>query len=356
MFLILMEIFYYRKKGKKMYNRVCFTKRIALLIVLSLILVSCWGCSNKPEDSSGIKNVEKKSITEFTVGTSTSTGSVYQVLAGISQIINPKLAENGITLKAISSNGGPNNIQMMADGEGLFAAHASVSTVQVVKGELEGMEKMTFMRGICGLYPSVFHVVTKKGSGIESLEDLRGTKGSPGPIGGSIGIYVRELLSMVDITTNDYTPIYLDTTGMVDNVRDGHIDWAMIPMAVPSSWVVDLTVSKSIDGIVPISGKFRDDFLNEYPHYVPYNIPGGTYSGIPDELETAAVVIGFYCHEDAEDEVVYNITKAIWENLDEIKKVNAGLSYMTEETIVAGLGCELHPGAEKYWKEIGILK
>jgi len=105
----------------------------------------------------------------------------------------------------------------------------------------------------CGLYPSVFHVVTRKGSNINSFEDIRGTRGAPGPVGGSVEIYVRELLSMVDIGIDDFTPVYSDTTGMIDNVRDGRVDW-LCAMAVPSSWVVDLALTGSIDGILPISG------------------------------------------------------------------------------------------------------
>ena len=293
--------------------------------------------------------------TTYIVGTSTSTGSVYQVVAGLAQVINPHLAANGISIRAISSNGGPNNIQMMAEGEILFAAHASVSTVQGIKGELAGMAPTPFMRGICGLYPSVFHFLTPKNRNITSFEQMRGTTGAPGPVGGSTEIYVRELLSVVDITIDDFRPVYLDTTGTVDNLRDGRVDWGILPLSVPASWVVDLTLTGNFN-ILPIEGELRDNFLTRYPHYVPFTIPGGTYAGIPDPLETAAVVICLYAHEDADDDVVYNITKALWENLEEFKQVNAGLSYMNEDTIISGLGSDLHPGAMRYWREIGVLK
>lgn len=292
----------------------------------------------------------------FTVGTSSSGGSVYAIGAGLSNLLSSKI--EGLDLRAVATGGAVDNIGLMANGEVQISLNAANTNFMAHDGSLAGMEKQENLRGICTLYPSVIHFLTARDSGIETAADLKGTSGAVGAAGSASECYSNDILGFYGYDykkRKDVEPVFTASTGAVDLFKDGHIDWAFFPLGVPGSNVLDLAMSGKIN-ILPIAGDNQKKLLEKYSYYVPYTIPGGTYQGFDEDIDTIACTIVLTVDADVDEEVVYQMTKCIWENLEEVTQIADSLKWMAKETAVDGLGVPLHAGAERYYKEIGWIQ
>ncbi|MCI8512411.1 MAG: TAXI family TRAP transporter solute-binding subunit [Lachnospiraceae bacterium] len=292
----------------------------------------------------------------FTVGTSSSGGTVYAIGAGLSNLLGTKI--EGLTLRAVATGGAVDNINLMANGEVQISLNAANTNYMATEGTLSGMEKQENLRGICTLYPSVIHFLVAKDSKITNAGELKGTSGCVGAAGSASECYSSDILGFYGYDykeRKDVEPVFTSSTGAVDLFKDGHIEWAFFPLGVPGSNVLDLAMSGKID-ILPIAGEDRDKLMEQYSYYVPYTIPGGTYQGFDEDIDTIACAITLTVDESVDEEVVYQMTKCIWENLSEVQQIADSLKWMTQETATDGLGVMLHPGAERYYKEIGWIE
>lgn len=292
----------------------------------------------------------------FTVGTSSSGGTVYAIGAGLANMLSNKI--DGLSLRAVATGGAVDNVGLMANNEIQIALNAASTNYQASAGELAGMEAQEGLRGICSLYPSVIHFITSKSSGITSADQLQGTSGCVGAAGSASEGYSSDILNYYGYdykNAKDIEPVFTSSTGAVDLFKDGHIEWAFFPLGVPGSNVLDLAMSNIIN-ILPIEGEDQAQLCEQYNYYVPYTIPGGTYQGFDEDIDTIACVITLTVDESVDEEVVYQMTKCIWENLGEVQQIADSLKWMSEETATGGLGVELHPGAERYYKEIGWIQ
>lgn len=292
----------------------------------------------------------------FTMGTSSSGGTVYAVGAGIAKIFTENLT--GYRFRAMSTGGAVDNVSLMSRGEIQLAINASNTNFMAYQGELRGIPIQKNIRGIASLYPSVFHIVATRSSKITTIEQLKGTKGAVGAMGSATDVYTTHVMDIANLNykeRKDFESIYSDVTSSTDLMKDGHIDWALFPLGVPGSAVLDLALTGKIT-IIPIDNDFRNRLLTKYPYYIPYQLPGGIYSGFDDPIETAACVITLVVDEKVDEGVVYLLTKVLWENLEKMQRINNNLSWMSLKHPFIGIGVPLHPGAEKYYKEIGLVQ
>lgn len=334
--------------------------KLGILLLTAMMLLA--GCNTPTYQGDALKDDSDEEAAQtapalsgdltFSMGTSSSGGTVYSVGAGIASILNDKIP--GMDIRAMSTGGAVDNVGLMANGEVQFAMNASNTNALAYNGELSGLDAQENLRGIASVYPSVFHFVTAQSSGITSFADMKGSKGSVGASGSATDVYTQHVLAAAGISYDDFNVTYSDSSSAADLIKDGHIDWAHFPLGVPGSTVMDLAMTGSID-ILPIDGELRDKLLTDYPFYVPYTIPGGTYEGFPDDIETAACVITFVCDESVDEEVVYQITKTLWENLSSVQQINKSCEWMNLDNATDGIGVPLHPGAERYYKEIGLM-
>ncbi|MCI8455256.1 MAG: TAXI family TRAP transporter solute-binding subunit [Lachnospiraceae bacterium] len=291
----------------------------------------------------------------FTVGTSSSGGTVYAIGAGLSNLLGTKI--EGLTLRAVATGGAVDNINLMGNGEIQISLNAANTNYMAGEGTLAGMEKQENLRGICTLYPSVIHFLVSKDSKITNASELKGTSGCVGAAGSASECYSSDILGFYGYDykeRKDVEPVFTSSTGAVDLFKDGHIEWAFFPLGVPGSNVLDLAMSGKIN-ILPIAGEDQKKLLEQYSYYVPYTIPGGTYQGFDEDIDTIACAIALTVDESVDEEVVYQMTKCIWENISEVQQIADSLKWMTKETAMDGLGVPLHPGAERYYKEIGWI-
>lgn len=337
-----------------MNRKVKFT---SILLASMLALSACGGPQlvdeGKDEDK---EKVQLDQSYSFTVGTSASGGSVYAVGAGLSNLLGDQI--EGLSMRAVATGGAVDNIGLMEKGEIQFALNAANTNFMATEGTLSGIEKQENLRSIVSLYPSVIHFLVSKDSNITGFDQLKGTSGSVGAAGSASECYSADIMSYYGYdykNAKDVEPVFTSTSSAVDLFKDGHIDWGFFPLGVPGANVMDLCMAGKVN-ILPIDGEDRDNILEQYEYYVPYTIPGGTYQGFDEDIDTIACAVILTCDESVDEEVVYQITKSIWENLDDVKAIADSLKWMTQETATDGLGAPLHPGAERYYREIGWIE
>jgi hypothetical protein len=279
------------------------------------------------------------------------TGGTYYPLGGeIAKVIN-KAADLNIT--AQTSGASVENMQTLQKGDADLAFTQTDIASYAVNGELMfNKGKVTKVKAIGTLYPETIQIVTLQGSGINSVEDLKGKTVSVGAPGSGTEANAKQILEVYGMTFDDIDAKHLDFDESTSGIQDGNIDAAFITSGAPTGAVEALSAEKQVN-IVPIPEDKVKELQAKYPYYATDVIKSGTY-GLSQDVPTTAVKAMLVASSDLDEDTVYNITKALFENVD--KLTNAKKSYISAENALDGVGIDLHPGAKKYFKEKGLLK
>jgi uncharacterized protein len=304
----------------------------AILLVLSLALAACSG---------------SKQLTMLTGG----TGGTYYPLGGeISKIISD---QTEMEVTPSSSNASADNIQALADDE----ADIAFTQTDVMSNAVEGVNSfegkaVTNVLALGSLYPETVQIVTTKNSGITSVEDLAGKTVSVGAPGSGTYVNAEQILAAhgLDINT-DIKAQNLDFEESTGGIQDGNIDAAFITAGTPTGSVEGLSATNDIT-IVPISQDKIDELVAQFPYYAADTIAAGTY-GLEEDVTTVAVLAMLAVTDSLSEDEVYEITKAIYENTSKITHSKG--EFISLESALNGIGTDLHPGAEKYYKEKGLI-
>ncbi|WP_223702690.1 TAXI family TRAP transporter solute-binding subunit [Sutcliffiella deserti] len=312
---------------------------LSMLLVLSLFVAAC----GNDEASTGD---DPEYLSMLTGGTS---GTYYPLGGAMAKIITD---ETGVQTDAVSSNASADNVIALKEGN---AELAFVQT-DVVANAIEGVnafegEPVDNVMAIGSLYPETIQIVTTANSGISSVEDLRGKTVSVGAPGSGTYINAEQILEVHGMTMDDIDVQNLDFGESTGGIQDGNIDAAFITAGTPTGAVEGLAATTEIS-IVPIAQDKVDELIASYPYYAAEVIPAGTYN-LEEEVSTVAVLAMLAVTADLSEDLVYNITKAIYENTDKIG--HAKNEFITLETATDGIGIDFHPGAEKYFKEEGLM-
>jgi TRAP transporter TAXI family solute receptor len=200
------------------------------------------------------------------------------------------------------------------------------------------------------LYPETIQIVTTAKSGVESVDDLKGKKVSVGAPGSGTYINAEQILEVHGMTMDDIKPQNLDFGESTGGIQDGNIDAAFITAGTPTGAVEGLTATEDVR-IVPVAEDKAEELIEKYPYYATDTVEEGTY-GLDEDVHTVAVLAMLAVTDDLSDDVVYDITKAIYENTDKISHAKA--EQITLDSALDGIGIDLHPGAKKYFDEQGV--
>ena len=319
------------------------SKRIAIFSALTLLMVAVV--------FSGSAIAAEYELSMATAGPS---GTFFPLGGAISGIVNNHFDKVNITVEA--SGGSVNNAHLMGGKEVELAIMQNDIAYYATNGmEIFKDTKYENLRAVCRIYPDTTHVIARGDGSVKSLEDFKGKRVSVGAPGSAIEVTLRQMLECVGVTYADFTPLFLSFSETAEHFKDGHLDAFLINAGVPASLIMDLgTLNKMT--LIPVEGKVREDLLKAYPFYTAVEIPANTYKNQTEPFQTVAVQALLIADEDVPDEAVYGITKAIYEHLDDIATANNAASGMSLETALDGVGIPIHPGAEKYYKEVGLLK
>lgn len=210
--------------------------------------------------------------------------------------------------------------------------------------------------GIAILYPEVIQIVASADSGIKSLTDLKGKRVGVGAAGSGTEADFRLMLDAIGMTYKDLGAAqYLSFAESAQAFKDRKIDAAVVVAGVPNPAIQDITTLQDIV-IVPVAGDEADTIKNKYGFFAKTTIPANTYKGQAEAVDTVAVLATLVCRTDLDTELVYNLTKTLFEKQAELGQAHAKGKELSKENALDGLTVPLHSGAEKYFKEVGVLK
>ncbi len=292
----------------------------------------------------------------FRIGTGGTAGTYYPVGGMIANAVSQP---GKILVSAVASNGSVANVNGIMGGslESGFSQSDVAYWAYTGTGTFEGKPKVQDLRLIATLYPESIHLVVRKGSGIKSVADLRGKRVSMDEPGSGTLVDVRMILGAYGMTDKDIDAEYLKPNQAGDKMRDGGLDAFFFVGGAPAGAIAELASSGAGIELVPLDGPEIQKLVSGQQFFTPDNILAGTYKGVGD-VKTISVNAQWVTSAKQSDEVVYQITKGLFAPATQ-KALDAGHAkgkFITPQNAVKGAGIPFHPGAEKYYKELGLIK
>lgn len=334
------------------------TRKIILFLAMAILLVAT-GCSSKggqsvPQSSSS-QTQQPQQQQVFSLATGGTGGTYYVVGSGMAKIVEQYVPNTKLVVQATAAS--TENIRLVGSKKVDFAIALTDGAYFAMRGEREfaGKEKYDNIRAVMAGHVSQLQIFVLEKSGIKQISDLKGKKlalSAPA----SPAIYIaKAALEAYGLKDGDYKPVLLSYAEQVEAIKDGTIDAGFIYAAAPTSSIMDLASVSDIR-ILPIEESKLDEAIKKYPYFIKGKIKAGTYKGQNEDVPALAGPAIMITRDDVDEDVVYNITKALCEHTDELGAVHpAGLEWDLGDA-VEGTAIPLHPGAEKYFKEKGILK
>lgn len=323
------------------------TKKNLIGLVISLLIISIIlvGCSNNAESAKGGDNNKSAEIRQLSIGTASMGGAFFPVGQEIANLVTKYV--DGVNMTPEVTAGALENPRLIANGD----VELGITNANLAYFAINGMnpyEKKLDVSAISLLHPSVFHIITLADSPINSIADLKGKKIAVGPAGGGTLPILQALLEEYGLSMDDIVPNYLSYNDGFTQLSDGNVDVALALSGYPASAVVEVSTSNDIK-FLDIADDKLENIIAQYPYYSKVKVPKDVY-----KLESDAVAIGvpnvLLVSNNLDEQLVYNITKAIFDNLDEFKEANANAKQIEIEA-ADQTPIPLHPGARKYFDE-----
>ncbi len=287
------------------------------------------------------------------VGTAPVGGAFYTVGSAICEVVNEAEAVRGWRVSAESTGGSMENIRLLAQRKLQFALSNSSITYFAVRGT-EGWEKAYDIRGVMTLFPNVAMFVVPADSPVKTVADLKGRRVYLGPEGAGFEYFVSPILQAHGLTLADIEARYGSQQSAVDLLGDGSVDAAMIGGGVPNPALAQIAQANPVR-LVPYDDEATTKLIEAYPFFQAATIPGGTYAGIDADYHGLDVgAAHLVTAADADEQLVYDFTKLVWENRAKIAERHRAARAITEKNVVRGNGTEFHPGAIRFYREAGL--
>lgn len=318
---------------------------VLILMMTALILAACGG-NEAGTDDSGDEAEEPKVEKQFINLVTGGTGGTYYPLGGsFAQIITD---HTNADATAQSSGASAENMQAISSGDADIAFTQTDIASYAKDGQLmfEG-SAVTNAQAVASLYPETIQIVTTSKSGITSIEELKGKSVSVGAPGSGTYANAEQILEIYGMTMDDIKPQNLSFDESTGGIQDGTIDAAFITAGTPTGAVESLAATSEVV-ILPLTEEKITALIEKYPYYAKDVVPSGTYK-IPEDVSTVAVQAMLVVRDDLDEQLVYDITKAIFENLDQVTHAKGEL--ISVENALNGIGIDVHPGAQKYLDE-----
>ena len=319
--------------------------------------------------SSFIGKAISNELTFFTIGTGGTAYTYYPVGGMIANAISkpPGSREcgkggscgvDGLIASAVSSRGSVDNVNAIISGlrNSGFAQSDVAYWAYTGTGTMEGKEPAKDLRTIAALFQEHIHLVALKKSNINSVKDLKGKRVSLDEPGSGTYVDAKLILESNGLSTNDVKAEALKGKAATDALRNGKVDAIFVVAGYPTGAIVELASAVDIK-LVPIDGSGAKALTSKYGFFSESPIPSGTYEGV-DAVNTVAVGAQWFTSAKEETDLIYKITKALW-NKESRKLMDVGHAKgktITPDTALSGVGVPLHPGAEKFYKEAGLIK
>ncbi len=347
-----------------------FTAIAALAVAAAMSLTACTQSQNAaPETQAAAETAAQGSedkaeepapapapsadAVSLKMATGGTTGTYYAYGGVIANILNGKLGS--LQLNVQSTGASKANIFLIDDGEADVAIVQNDVMDYASKGtdlfEEDGAIE-SFSAG-AALYAEVCQIISS--GDIKSVEDLKGKRVSVGDAGSGVEFNARQILNAYGISFDDIEVNNLGFGDSADALKDGKIDAFFCTAGAPTTAITELATTNSIN-LLGIDDEHAAALQNDYAFYTQYTIPGGTYKGVDDDVVTVAVKATLIVSDKLSEDVVYDLVKGLFDNKDAITAGHAKGAELDPAYAVDGISVKFHPGAEKYFKEAGVLQ
>lgn len=298
--------------------------------------------------------------TQFvTIGTGGITGVYYPTGGAIAKMVNKKKKEYGIRATVESTGGSVFNVNAVMNGDLEFGVVQSDRQFQAVQGLAEWKDKgpQEDLRAVFSIHPESVTLVAAVDAGINDIKDLKGKKVNIGNPGSGQRQNAIDALDAVGINyEKDLKAESIKASEAASLLQDGRIDAFFYTVGHPSGSIKEATSGARKVRLATITGV--DTLLKKYPYYAKATIPASNYPGAQNDkdIETFGVKATFVTSVKVSDDVVYAVTKEVFDNFEDFKKLHPAYATLTKENMLEGLSAPMHPGALKYFKEAGLMK
>ena len=333
---------------------------LSLAVIFGFALVM--GCAPeekaKTEEKAAAEPARTKT-TFITIGTGGITGVYYPTGGAIAKIVNKKKDQYGIRATVESTGGSVFNVNAVMAGDLEFGVVQSDRQYQAINAMAEWKDKgkQEDLRAVFSIHPESITLVAAVDARIETIDDLKGKRVNIGNPGSGQRQNSIDALTAAGIDYDtDITAESVRAAEAPGLLQDGRIDAFFYTVGHPSGAIKEATAGARKVRFVPLTGPGIDQLIADNPYYAKATIPVGLYPGAENDadVETFGVKATFVTSAKVPDNVVYAITKEVFDNFDDFKKLHPAYAVLTKQNMMEGLSAPLHAGAEKYYKEAGL--
>ncbi|OOS26202.1 C4-dicarboxylate ABC transporter substrate-binding protein [Moraxella porci DSM 25326] len=323
----------------------------ATLSIFSLVACSNEQTTNNTQagaDSAQTTQADKLDTRFVTIGTGGASGPFNIIGTSLAEIYAQQF---GVNSKTQTTGASVENLNLLNQGKLEMALVMNDALSDAINGTNNFQQKVENVQTVASLYPNYIQIATSAKKGINSIDDLRGKRIAVGAQGSGVESSARALLSALGITYNDITPDFLGFAEAADGLKTGKLDAAFFTSGLPNSSLMELQQGFDLQ-IVPIPADRVAQVAAANNIFVEQTIPQGTYGNAAD-IPTAAVMNSLVVRSDLSENDVYNLTKSFFDNLPALQTAHQAASGINAQNAQQGLIVGLHPGAQKYYNEIG---
>lgn len=327
------------------------TLALILALVMALGLAACGGGTT---DEGGETGGETTGVTKLSMATGGTSGTYYGFSGVVAQVLNEKLADT-LNISVESTGASAANIDLVDAGGNQLAIVQNDVMYYAYSGTDMYADKTPYesYSAVMSCYPEYVQIIANQN--ITSIDQLKGKKVSVGDAGSGVEFNARQILAAYGIDIDsDITKNNQGFADSADSLKNGTIDAAFVVAGYPTTAVSELASTFDFN-ILPIDQEHADALMADYGFYTYGVIPGGTYGCVAEDVPAVAVMATIIARNDVSEDVIYALVKGIFDNQEEIGAAHAKGLELSLETAVSGIDIPFHPGAVKYFTEVGAM-
>lgn len=316
---------------------------ITILIALLLISGIITGCTKKADESLNL-----------ILATGGTSGTYYPFGGAMGQIWNSNIENMNVTAQATGAS--KENIRLVGSGEAELAIVQNDVMDYAKNGiELFEGEKIETFSTIAAMYPEIVQIVVAKDSDINSIADMKGKRISVGDAGSGVEANAKQILEAYGLTFDDLNARRLSFRESGTALKDRQIEGFFVTAGIPNAAIQEIATIGGVK-LISIDDETKKKLMDKYEFYTEYTIPKETYNGMAVDAKTVAVKATLIVNNDLSEDVVYNLTKTLLDKQPELGQAHAKGKELSAADAVQGVSVPFHPGAIKYFKEIGVIE
>ena len=338
-------------------------KSILFYLLIICVIILTVGCDNTAKQQSAqtekgdtpaqLVNDASTKRSFISIGTAPAGGAFFVVGSAIAEVVDGNVANANWEVTAEATKGTQENIRRIVSGELEFALANAAISYFAVRGE-GAWETEHTIRSVMTLAPNVGLFLTPKSSGIRGIKDFAGKRIVVGPAGAGFEYFLKPILAAHGITYDDFTPLNSTYIGAVDLLADGSAAAAFVGGAIPTPAATQASTSQDIF-FIPFEEAAKQALFEGYPFFNAVTIPPNTYKGQTAAFPSMNVgAMHLITAENADENVVYEFTKTLYTHRAEVVKRHGAGKAINPKNVVKDTGTSFHPGAIRFYREIGI--